>query len=276
MNDTMLAEPGDAIFSLIPRNFQEAMEFAKLIADTDFVPKDYRGKPGNILVAVQMGAEVGLKPMQSLQNIAVINGRPSIWGDAFWALIKRHRLCEWTREEFEEGSMTARCIVKRKGSEPVVRSFSKADAEKAKLWNKEGPWQYYPRRMLQMRARGFACRDAIPEALKGLSIAEEVISELDERDMGAAEVVRDEPLKQIERAIPTQSAEKVIEQPRQKEGDIPGLITPGAKAVVNGKLADPDLREAFCKHYGIADPSELHMSKVNEALRWIDTAQQSV
>jgi hypothetical protein len=31
--------------------------------------------------------ELGFMPMQALQSIAVVNGRPSVWGDGFLALI---------------------------------------------------------------------------------------------------------------------------------------------------------------------------------------------
>ena len=49
--------------------------------------------------------------------------------------------------------MTAVCIAKRHGSTPVTARFSVMDAKRAGLWTKAGPWQTYPRRMLQMRAR---------------------------------------------------------------------------------------------------------------------------
>lgn len=45
----------------------------------------------------------------------------------------------------------------------------------AGLWGKQGPWKTNPRRMLQMRARAFAGRDAVPDVLKGLAVAEEAI-----------------------------------------------------------------------------------------------------
>jgi hypothetical protein len=41
------------------------------------VSKDYGGQPEDIMVALQLGSEVGLRPMEALQNIAVINGRPA-------------------------------------------------------------------------------------------------------------------------------------------------------------------------------------------------------
>lgn len=67
------------------------------------------------------------------------------------------------------------CIAKRHGSSPVTARFSVMDAKRAGLWTKAGPWQTYPRRMLQMRARSFALRDAFPDVLKGLISVEEAL-----------------------------------------------------------------------------------------------------
>jgi hypothetical protein len=70
--------------------------------------------------------------------------------------------------------MTAVCQTSRKGKDAnVVARFSVADAKKAGLWGKQGPWTQYPKRMLQLRARGFALRDAFPDVLRGLVTAEE-------------------------------------------------------------------------------------------------------
>lgn len=151
------------------------MEFSKLVSTSNMVPTAYKGKPADILVAVQWGAELGLAPMQALQNIACINGKPSVYGDAALALVRGSTVCEDV-EEFIEGEgeqMVATCIAKRKGSKPVLAKFSVSDAKAAGLWRKQGPWTQYPRRMLQMRARGFALRDAFPDVLKGLITAEE-------------------------------------------------------------------------------------------------------
>jgi hypothetical protein len=161
------------LFTLAPRNLAEAMDYAKLIADTEMVPKDYRGKPGNVLVAVQMGAEIGLAPMQAIQNIAVINGRPSLWGDAVLALVTASPECS-DIVEVDDGNV-ATCTIKRRGKSDVVRSFSMSDAKLAGLAGKAGPWTQYPARMRQMRARSFAVRDAFPHLLKGISIAEEAM-----------------------------------------------------------------------------------------------------
>lgn len=161
--------------ALKPTTLSEANTLANVIANSSFCPNTYRGKPGDVLVCIMMGCEVGLSPMQSIQNIAVINGKPSLWGDAALGVCKSHPSYESCDEwlENEGDALTAYCKARRKGEEPQVRSFSVDDAKKAGLWGKQGPWSNYPKRMLQMRARGFAIRDVWPDALRGLITAEE-------------------------------------------------------------------------------------------------------
>jgi len=159
-----------------PTNLTEAIQFSDMLASSSMVPKAYQGKPQDVLVCVQWGYEMGLAPMQALQNIAVINGKPSVYGDAAMALVQASSVCEDVEEFFEnEGSPNpiAVCVAKRKGRKPVIAKFSVEDAKRAGLWGKQGPWSAYPKRMMQMRARGFALRDAFPDVLKGMITAEE-------------------------------------------------------------------------------------------------------
>lgn len=181
MND-LSAAPAKG-FSLTPQSLDEAMRFADILAKSSIVPKDFSGNPGNILVAIQWGLELGLQPMQAMQNIAVINGRPALWGDAVIALVRGSPLCEYIYET-DDGE-TATCRVKRRGEEEQVRTFSMADAKGANLLGKAGPWTQYPKRMRQMRARAFALRDVFPDVLRGMPVAEEVQDmQIGERDMG--------------------------------------------------------------------------------------------
>lgn len=164
--------------TLAPQTMAEAMDFSKMLSQSEMVPKSYQRKPQDILVAVQWGYELGLQPLQALQNIAIINGKPSVYGDAALALVKNDPRCAGVNEKIEgEGdARTAYCKVKRRYGEEIeetVAQFSVADAKRARLWGKQGPWSQYPDRMLQMRARGFAIRDAFPDALKGVITAEE-------------------------------------------------------------------------------------------------------
>ena len=169
------------------QTFDDAWRFWQMVAKTEFAPKDFRNKPEACMLAGQHAAEIGIGPMQGLQCIAVINGRPSIWGDAALALVQSSPVCEWVTEQVEgDGdAMVAICTAQRRGyPQPTVVKFSVADAKKAGLWGKSGPWTQYPKRMLQLRARGFALRDAFPDVLKGLVTAEEA------QDYPAAEPVK--------------------------------------------------------------------------------------
>lgn len=171
--NSIVKAPNASVNFLTPTSLQEAMQIAELLAGSDIVPKDYQRKPGNILVAMQWGAEIGLQPLQAMQNIAVINGRPSIWGDAMLALVRSSGLLDFIREELSEDGSKATCTVKRKGEEPVCSEFSMEDAKKAGLAGKQGPWSQYPKRMMKLRARSYALRDVFPDVLKGMAIAEE-------------------------------------------------------------------------------------------------------
>ena len=173
MTTELATQPKVAGFDLSPQTFEQALTFSNYLADSDMVPKDFKGKPGNCLVAIQWGMEIGLKPLQAMQNIAVINGRPSLWGDSVIALARNSPVCEYIIEE-DDGRM-ATCKVKRRGEPEQSRTFSMDDAKIAGLVGKQGPWSQYPKRMRQMRARAFAIRDVFPDVLKGLPVAEELL-----------------------------------------------------------------------------------------------------
>ena len=190
---------GKGQFSLTPQSLDEALRFADMLSKSSIVPKDYQGNPGNVIVAIQWGAELGLPPLQAMQNIAVINGRPSIWGDAVLAIVRASGLLVSITEELHDDSAT--CTVQRRGEDPVTRTFSTEDAKKAGLFGKQGPWQQYPKRMLQMRARGFALRDVFPDVLRGVYVAEEAQDLPPERDMG--------PVDQVETQKPATRADAV-------------------------------------------------------------------
>lgn len=177
-----------------PQTFEQALTFSDYLADSDMVPKDFKGKPGNCLIGMQWGAELGLKPLQALQNIAIINGRPSLWGDAMLALVLSSPLCEYVHEDWAPDG-TAFCEAKRRGApKPQVRTFSDADAKLAGLLGKQGPWQTNPKRMKQLRARAFALRDVFTDVLRGMAMAEEVFDAMtSEKHMGEAQVVGTPP-----------------------------------------------------------------------------------
>jgi hypothetical protein len=173
---------GGQVMAIIPRTIDEVWRLSEIIVGAGLAPDSYRGADNKdtakkVVVGIMKGAEVGLPPITALSSIAVINGRPSIWGDGAKALIENSGKVEDFKEtltgEILADDWTAVCEIKRKGQEtPIVRQFSWADAKRANLIGK-GPWKQYPQRMLQMRARSWAIRDGFSDCLSGLAIVEE-------------------------------------------------------------------------------------------------------
>jgi hypothetical protein len=177
---------------LLPRSLKEALQLASLLSKSRLIPKGFEN-PEACLVGILYGMEVGLSPIAALQRMAIIDGRPTIWGDAALALVEASGLLVRIEERIEingsqsdqrseeqhqsinrQDTKTAICSVQRSGrSEPITRTFSIDDAKRAGLWQKPGPWTDYPDRMLMMRARAFALRDAFPDVLMGLYLKEE-------------------------------------------------------------------------------------------------------
>ena len=154
----------------------QAQQFAELLAQAQFIPTAYRGKPGDIMACVLYGEQLGVAPLQALQGVAVINGRPSVWGDLALAVARAHPEFRDIVEELggKGDDYGATCTITRRNQTPVVRRFTWKDAERAGLKGKQGPWTQYPQRMLQMRARAWALRDSFADALCGLAVREEL------------------------------------------------------------------------------------------------------
>lgn len=286
-----------------PRDLGEAMKLAEAMAKSDLVPKDMQGKPHSVLIAIGLGDSLGLNPFQAIQGIAVINNRPCIFGDTAKGIAMASPDFEWIKErslhevqEKEEGL----CIVKRKGQEPIEVRFSRAAAEKAKLWGKTGrdgqatPWITYPYRMLQMRARLFAMRDCFPDAFKGISMAEEVadhthvVEATVDPIAGEAEVMpkrtdqapagpRREELKPE-----TAKAPEPKKEPETTKPD-PENATPEARPTISAEqakdlvvIADEHgvtaevLIEHMAKTYGIDFPYELPADKFQAVKEWAE------
>lgn len=130
-----------------------------------------------VLARIIAGHYLGLNETASVMGVMVNGGKPAVWGDVLLAKIRASgELADYREEISGEGdALTATVTVTRVGHEhsPTVRSFSVADAKKAGLWTKAGPWQQYTRRMLPTKPRAWALRDTFADVLMGISIREE-------------------------------------------------------------------------------------------------------
>lgn len=227
--------------------FDEILSFAKVVTKTELVPKTYRGKPEDGAVAIMYGMELGLPPMASLQNIAVVNGTPTIWGDAQLSLVQSSGSYEWHKTSYtgtiEGETLTATFEVKRKDmAESVVKEFSISDAKKARLWAKQGTWTSHPKQMLGYKARAFALREAFADILKGIHSKEEMEGEGEIKDVT--------PLTPVHNAADLDAAMQQIIEPKKEP------------VIINEDQIDmfPTVLESFeAKINNASEPAELEV-----------------
>jgi hypothetical protein len=190
---------GAAVTPIIPRTIEEVARIAKAVIVAGLAPDSYKGGSdemvaSKIMIGIMKGAEVGFAPLTALSTIAIIQGRPVIWGDGAVALVQRYGVVEkieQTYEGLESGvgdgkepiikdfpdDFAAVCRIWRKDQPvPFEGRFSVRDAKRAGLWGnvKKSTWLEYPKRMLANRARAFAMRDGFADCLSGLQIREEI------------------------------------------------------------------------------------------------------
>jgi hypothetical protein len=147
---------------------------------SEAVPKAFRGKPGDIMAVWLMGDELGISRMAMLRGAYVVNGKPQLSGDLLLAVARGNgvKVTETNHQDDDTGELWATCIATLPGGEEISVTFTQGDAVAAGLWGSSDPWKKYPRRMLQMRARGWCLRDAIPDKLAGVYVEGELDSEM--------------------------------------------------------------------------------------------------
>ena len=170
--------------ALVPQTIEGLWKFAVMVHKTGMAGKSLN-TPEKVMVAMAWGMELGLRPLASIRNISVINGRPAVWGDAVMAMLHASGLCKTFKEEplictdgsvkhkLPSGLYGYRCTSTRSNGLTITHQFTLEDAARAGLTTKTGPWQTYPQRMLQMRPRSWVLRDLYADVLGGLILAEE-------------------------------------------------------------------------------------------------------
>lgn len=179
----VLAKVETSVCGLVLHTLEDMKTVAQLILQSGLAPDSFKTAE-QIFVGLQTGAEVGLKPMQALNSIVVIKGKPTLWGDAALALVKRSGLLdEYTEKVTGEGDGMVAYVKSVRGDDDksnvciVETTFTVADAKTAKLWKKVGPWTTHPKRMLKYKARAFNLRDNFPDVLFGMHLTEEMYGE---------------------------------------------------------------------------------------------------
>lgn len=171
---------------IVPRDYDDVMRLAGITHASGLAPKSL-DTAQKVAVAMMMAMEVGMPIVTGIQNIAVINGKAGIWGDAALAMVRRSGLLEvfteWSEGERKTPGWTFYCKIKRKGQAEVIGSYSWAEAAEAGFTNpkmKDGrndpysPWTRFTSRMMQFKARNFVLRDQFGDVLRGMALAEDM------------------------------------------------------------------------------------------------------
>lgn len=247
MKQNEIAQP-----TLVDQSVEEVKAFRdklKFMFENGVLPKSYLDVKANekdkectliseaslnrAMATISYGKALGLTPEMSLTHCMNVNGHMSIYGDAINAIIYSSGLLKRKTEYFDEETMTAVCIIERKdiaGEE--TRTFSFEDAKIAGLWGK-GVWRQYPKRMAQMRARGFAYRDVFPDLLHGMITTEEAMDMQLSGAGGYSDVVAVAKVKKVVPAEPVKSGVKAIPQ------------KPAVSMTVNDFMSIDDVREGL-------------------------------
>lgn len=233
MNDTSKVPvvAGNAIRAIVPASLDEAYRLAQAFVAGGIAPRGMQ-RPEQIMVAIMAGLEVGLTPLQAVQGIYIVNGRPQLFGDALVAVVRGSGRCEYIKEGIEGSGENAYawCETKRRDeTEPVRETFSWAQAKRAGLTGKEGPWTQYPARMLKTRARNFCLRDVYADVLRGLSndfepetIEVGHITSRDDKTPGDPGIDRQEDvIEPLEPDMPTDKTGQAADKTGQDPDDLP-------------------------------------------------------
>lgn len=239
-----------------PQDWQGLLSLAKMVSATDFAPKDFKGKPEACAIAMMYGKQLGIGALQAIQGIAVINGRPSVWGDTFWAIILSHPELEDVQEH--EGDTKATVTLKRRGRTARTVEFTVEDAKKAGLLGKQGPWSQYPKTMMLWRARSIAGRAVFADALKGITSnyeAEDAGPIIDAAPAATTAVT-------AETTTPTAlPAAKITEDQAREFG----------KAWKASGYAMPEAKAALKRICGVEASLDIPADKYVDAMRWANT-----
>lgn len=163
--------------NLMPQNFGEKYKMAQVLSQSGLIPKGL-DTPEKVCVALQWGHELGLSPMVAVNNVAVINGKPTLSADIMCAVVKRspeYGGIEWIKNSDTEAECKITRILPNGKTESIVSRFSMEDAINAGLAGRD-VWRKYPRRMLKHRCLSYGLKDMFPDLLAGLYTPEEIES----------------------------------------------------------------------------------------------------
>lgn len=215
--------------------------YAVALAASSLLPRQYGGSPANVLLVIEHGLALGLRPTAAINGINIINGRPTLSSDAMAAVVRRtgHKLR--IIEDTDAMSVTAILI---RADDPDFEfrvTWDVAKAEQAGLWGNKGPWSLYPMQMLRARAISEVCRQGASDALAGVIYTPEELGGVD------GEVISERPAPPASAPSPAAPASAASPAPAP-QGDDERLAALQAECAA--------LVTSWCDRFG-GDPEEI-------------------
>lgn len=158
------------------RVLQPVAELASQVAGTEFVPVAIRQKPAAITAAILFGRELDMPPMQSLSQVHIIEGRPSLSAEQMRAMVLAagHEIAYDLSVPMQVTATGRRWYGGARGwGSPTAVTWNIAMAERAALLGKNN-WKRHPRQMLEARATAELCRLIFADVTHGLPTTEEL------------------------------------------------------------------------------------------------------
>lgn len=194
---------------------QSQKEYAEILSASNLLPRAYQKQPANVFTAMAMGEALGLKPIEAINSINVIQGKPALSAELMGAMVRRagHKLRITCTKN--PPTATATLIRRDDPDAPFTVTWDEKAATRAGLWMSSSSWQKYPDQMMRARAITEVCRMGAADALSGfVYTAEELGGE-------PQDVFSPSPIVQPVQAAPeTETVEviEVVEEPEPVRG----------------------------------------------------------
>lgn len=198
-------------------NFIMANQMAKALSSSTIVPREYQGNVSNCLVAIEQANRLKVSPLMVMQNLYVIQGRPS-WSSKFLIAAingsgKFDMELQYEETKDKDGKPYSCLAWTTKNGRRVEGMTVDMQMAKDEGWlTKNGSkWRTMPALMLRYRAASFFSSLNCPELTLGLYTKEEAetIDDYDAIDVEA----------QVQHDIETHANQQefIVEEPSQIE-----------------------------------------------------------
>lgn len=235
----------------------QVRRIAQVLATTSFVPSVYRGRPDEATAAILFGREVGIDPMHALQEISVIQGRPTVSANAMRGLAQKAGVVFEVEEASDE-----KVVMRAKALHHPKWTYSVWDLERARKMDllKKENWQKQPQAMLKARCTTELCRLVAANVLIGLPYSVEEMQDEISGDSGQDQPARTRTVRRKVAAYvpPAEPELEAFTEPT------PQMVTPGTRKALMAAFGEANIHDRKTRLTAVSEVVSRDVSSVNE------------